>query len=96
MAVIVADGYSFGPSLPGFATSDYSQVISFGPLLLGFATSDYNEVFSSGPYLSGFSDSSNIDNKLLPWQSPYFVNEYCPTVGAARPTTGQVYPRGYN
>jgi hypothetical protein len=78
MAVVIADGYSFGPLLPGFSTTDY------------------NEVISSGPYLSGFSDSSDIDNKLMMWQSPYFINQNCPTVGPARPTAGQVYPRGYN
>lgn len=69
---------------------------SFGPFTPGYALSGFTSVIGVGPYLPGYATFSNIDDKLLMWQSPYFINQNCPTVGPARPTTGQVYPRGYS
>lgn len=69
---------------------------SFGPLLPGYALSGYNQLTSQGELLAGFSAFAEIDDKLMIWQSPYFINQNCPTTGPTRPTTGQVYPRGYS
>jgi hypothetical protein len=54
----------------------------------------------SNPISSNNNDTraafENTQNLTQIYANPLFINAYCPAVGPTRPTTGQVYPRGYN
>jgi hypothetical protein len=98
MAVITALGYSF--------VDDAVDDLGF-TAQIPFYVSDLNElnVYTFDLYRGNNRSHDTLDlgwskelagTILQIWQNPVFFQQYCLATGPTRPTTGQVYPRGYS
>lgn len=98
MAEITAEGYSFNNRISVY-TFVANQTPSLSDALeLGYSTDRFSDSVLSNALELGYTNSEEIsfDEIFVIWQNPVFISPYCPAAGPARPTTGQVYPRGYS
>lgn len=96
MAVITAEGYSYNTPTGGYASSGLGNPVSHG-LEPGYAFDGLGSSISND-FDPGYTNSAQISDEafFLIWQNPVFFQQNCPAAGPTRPTTGQVYPRGYS
>lgn len=98
MAVITPDGYSYSVLDEGYTeqirTFEISDIFEVGNHLSGYTSPTSDSLIEPG-----YGSQEVTTPLLLIWQNPLFFEKYCTGGGGggpARPTTGQVYPRGYS
>lgn len=95
MAVITPDGYSYNTLDLGYAREIVTYSISHMPEF-GYTPTSQTVLTSDSSPEPGYGSQELTVALLYIWQNPVFFQTYCPAAGPTRPTTGQVYPRGYS
>lgn len=95
MAVITPDGYSYDTLDLGYTDQERTFGISH-MIEVGYTPTTETKLISDTLPEINYSSPELTIPLLQIWQNPLFINAHCPAVGPTRPTTGQVYPRGYS
>lgn len=95
MAVITPEGYSYNTLELGYTSEIVTYLISH-MLEVGYTSTIEIELTSDNSPELGYGSQEFTTAFILIWQNPLFIQQYCPVTGPVRPTTGQVYPRGYS
>lgn len=95
MAVITPEGYSYNTLDLGYTDQELTFAISH-MIESGYTPTIQSVLISETSPEANYSSPELTDPLLQIWQNPLFFQPYCPVTGPVRPTTGQVYPRGYS